>query len=91
MIISSTPRQAVTPSSCTIGMSISMITMKPSALVSSATVPGIARFRNAIFDACSALSPASTSCFQALVICTACETPIEKIRKGTRIDIGSIP
>ncbi|MNT68021.1 hypothetical protein D3C72_2062170 [compost metagenome] len=35
--------------------------------------------------------PASTSCFQALVICTAWDTPMEKIRNGTRIDIGSMP
>jgi hypothetical protein len=34
-------------------------------------------------------APASVSSFQELVICTACETAIEKIRKGTRIDIGS--
>ena len=39
-IISNTPMQAVMPSSCTIGISISMITAKPSALVSSATAPG---------------------------------------------------
>ena len=91
MIISSTPMQAVTPSSCTIGIAISMITMNPSALVTSATVPGMARLRNAVREASSDDSPASTCCFQALVICTACDTPIEKIRKGTRIDIGSMP
>ena len=36
-------------------------------------------------------APCSVSSFQALVICTACDTAIEKIRNGTRIDMGSRP
>ncbi|MPN29173.1 hypothetical protein SDC9_176624 [bioreactor metagenome] len=91
MIISSTPRQAVTPSSCTIGMSMSMITMKPRALVSSASVPGIASLRIEFSAASRGERPTRTSCFHAPVICTACETPMEKMRNGTRIDIGSMP
>ncbi|MNM84947.1 hypothetical protein D3C81_970520 [compost metagenome] len=91
MIISITPMHAVTPSSCTIGMSISMITAKPRAFISNANDPGMKILQNAECAACWALAPATTSCFQALVICTACDTPIEKIRNGTRIDIGSIP
>ncbi|MNE23958.1 hypothetical protein D3C80_1172310 [compost metagenome] len=91
MIISITPIQAVTPSSCTIGMSISMITPKPKAFISNAREPGMKILQKARCAACSESLPASTSCFQALVICTACETPMEKIRNGTRIDIGSIP
>ncbi|MNN78336.1 hypothetical protein D3C81_1948850 [compost metagenome] len=91
MIISITPMQAVTPSSCTIGMSISMITPKPKAFISNAREPGMKILQKARRAACSESSPASTSCFQALVICTACETPMEKIRNGTSIDIGSIP
>ncbi|MNY30634.1 hypothetical protein D3C86_1647480 [compost metagenome] len=47
--------------------------------------------QKAAWAACSELAPASTSCFQALVICTAWDTPMEKIRNGTRIDIGSMP
>ncbi|MNT74251.1 hypothetical protein D3C72_2130580 [compost metagenome] len=90
-IISSTPRQAVMPSSRTISISMRMMTMKPSALVSSATVPGMNSLRKAAPALSRASSPCTTSCFQALVICTACETPIEKIRNGTRIDIGSMP
>ena len=90
-IISSTPVQAVMPSSRTIGMSISMITAKPSALVSSATAPGTNSVQNAVRAAATASAPATTSRRQALVICTACETPIENTRNGTRIDIGSMP
>jgi hypothetical protein len=79
------------PSSCTIGIEMSMITPKPSASVSSATVPGMNRFSNEARAAALESLPASTSCRQTLVICTACETPMAKIRKGTRIDIGSMP
>ena len=91
MIISRTPMQAVTPSSCTMGMSISMITANPSAFISSARAPGMKILLNAAWAATTDESPASTSCFQALVICTAWDTPMEKIRNGTRIDIGSMP
>ena len=72
-------------------MSISMITRKPRALASRAMVPGMASLRKAPSAASSAVWPSSTSCFQALVICTAWETPIEKIRKGTSTDMGSMP
>src|SRR3546814_5314948 len=41
-------------------------------------------------DVCSS-DLRTTSARQALVICTAWLTPIEKIRNGTRIDIGSMP
>ncbi|MNF52347.1 hypothetical protein D3C84_336910 [compost metagenome] len=47
--------------------------------------------QNAECAASLELLPANTSCFQALVICTAWDTPMEKIRNGTRIDIGSMP
>ena len=67
------------------------MTMKPSALASSAIAPGMNSFSNECSDAVMPLAPCSVSSFQALVICTACETAIEKIRKGTRIDIGSSP
>ncbi|MND96562.1 hypothetical protein D3C80_888590 [compost metagenome] len=91
MIISITPMHAVTPSSCTIGMSISMITAKPKAFISSANEPGMKILQKAECAACAAVAPASTSCLQALVICTACDTPMEKIRNGTSTDIGSMP
>jgi len=91
MIISITPMQAVTPNSCTMGISISMITPKPRAFISSASAPGIKILLNAALAALTESLPASTSCFQALVICTAWDTPMEKIRNGTSIDIGSIP
>ncbi|MNP33916.1 hypothetical protein D3C76_1271800 [compost metagenome] len=81
----------MTPSSWTMGMSISMITMKPKALANNATVPGTASLRMAPSAAARASAPASTSCFHALVICTAWETPMEKIMKGTSTDIGSMP
>ncbi len=65
--------------------------MKPSALASRAIAPGMNSLRK---DLCAAVRPSAppiTSSCQALVICTAWLTPIEKIRKGTRIDIGSMP
>ena len=68
-----------------------MMTAKPSALVSSATAPGMNNAVKASRAAATASAPRSTACFHALVICTACETPIEKMRKGTRMDIGSMP
>ena len=73
------------------GISISMITPKPRAFISSARAPGMNILLKAALAALTESLPASTSCFQALVICTAWDTPIEKIRNGTRIDIGSIP
>ncbi len=73
------------------GMSISMITANPRAFISKASEPGMKILQNADCAACRALAPATTSCFQALVICTAWDTPMEKIRNGTRIDIGSMP
>ena len=79
------------PSSRTMSIRIRMITMKPSALVSSATVPGTNSLRNASRAASTDDAPRTSTCFHALVICTACDTPIEKIRNGTRIDIGSMP
>ncbi|MNO81220.1 hypothetical protein D3C76_724530 [compost metagenome] len=90
-IISITPMQAVTPSSCTMGMSISMITAKPRAFISSARAPGMKILQKAERAAVTESLPSSTSCFQALVICTAWDTPMEKIRNGTRIDMGSMP
>ncbi|MCY1179033.1 hypothetical protein D9M73_194110 [compost metagenome] len=68
-----------------------MITAKPRAFISSASEPGMKILQNAERAACTESLPASTSCFQALVICTAWDTPMEKIRNGTRIDIGSMP
>ncbi|MNW04286.1 hypothetical protein D3C71_2003530 [compost metagenome] len=47
--------------------------------------------QNAEPAATRAVAPASTSCLQALLICTAWDTPMEKIRNGTSTDIGSIP
>src|SRR3989344_3790529 len=91
MIISITPMQAVTPSSWTMGISIIMITANPRAFISKAREPGMKILQNARRAASLELLPASTSCFQALVICTAWDTPMEKIRNGTRIDIGSMP
>ncbi len=91
MIISNTPRQAVMPSSRTMGISICMMTMNPRALVTNATVPGMNSLRMAACEASIEVAPLSISSFQALVICTACDTPMEKIRKGTSIEIGSIP
>ncbi|MNF53423.1 hypothetical protein D3C85_745820 [compost metagenome] len=70
-IISITPMQAVTPSSWTIGMSINMITAKPRAFISNAREPGMKMLQKAARAACTESLPASTSCFQALVICTA--------------------
>ena len=90
-IISKPPIQAEIPSSRTIGISISMITPKPSALVTSASAPGMKILQQATLAASLGSRPLNSSCFQALLICTACDTPIEKIRNGTRIDIGSIP
>lgn len=68
--------------------SISMMTMKPSAFISKASVPGMARRRNASSAAWMAVLPVRISYFQALVICTACRGLVEKIKKGTRMDAG---
>ena len=65
--------------------------MKPSAFASSAIAPGMKSFWNECVDAVTPSAPCSVSSFHAFVICTACETAIEKIRNGTRIDIGSSP
>ena len=91
MIITVTPIVAVYASSRTISISTKPMTMKPSALASSAIAPGMKSFWNECVDAVMPSAPCSVSSFQALVICTACETAIEKIRNGTRIDIGSRP
>ena len=72
-------------------MSTNAITMKPNALASSAVAPGMNSFSNECVEAVTPSAPCSVSSFQAFVICTACETAIEKIRNGTRIDIGSSP
>ena len=73
------------------GISISMITANPKAFINKAKEPGMNILQNAERAASLAEWPASTSCFQALVICTAWDTPMEKIKNGTRIDIGSMP
>ncbi len=91
MIITVTPMVAVKASSRTISMSTNAITMKPKALASSAVAPGMNRFWNDRVEAVTPSAPWSVSSFHALVICTAWDTAIEKIRNGTRIDIGSRP
>ncbi len=90
-IIQATPSDAVTPSSRTMSMGISMITAKPSTLVRSAKVPGMKSRANARLAAVRLSAPAIASRSQVFTICTACETPIEKMRKGTRIESGSMP
>ena len=91
MIITVTPIVAVKASSRTISISMNAITMKPSAFASSAIAPGMNSFWNECVEAVTPSAPCSVSSFHAFVICTACDTAIEKIRNGTRIDIGSRP
>ncbi len=91
MIITVTPMVAVKASSRTISISTNAMTMKPSAFASSAIAPGMNSFWNECVEAVMPSTPCSISSFQAFVICTACDTAIEKIRNGTRIDIGSRP
>ncbi|MCY1399383.1 hypothetical protein D9M71_144360 [compost metagenome] len=91
MIITETPRVAVIANSRTISMSTRAITTKPRALASSATAPGMNSFWKQLREAVTPSAPARVSSFQALVICTAWDTPMEKIRNGTRIDMGSRP
>ena len=79
------------PSSRTMSIGISIITANPSTLVTSASVPGIKIVAKECLAAVRLSAPLMTSCSHDLVICTACETPIENIRNGTRIDKGSIP
>ncbi|MNE63344.1 hypothetical protein D3C80_1586890 [compost metagenome] len=88
-IIRLTPRVAVIASSRTISICTKAITRKPSALASSAMAPGMNSFWKQLREAVTLSWPRRVSSFQALVICTAWETPMEKIRKGTRIDMGS--
>ena len=68
-----------------------VITAKPSTLVSSASVPGMNRRAKERLAAVRLSVPETTSRSHVLVICTACETPIEKMRKGTRMESGSMP
>ena len=70
---------------------MNMMTRKPRALVRSARAPGTRSFANAFLAASGADAPPMTSSRQVLVICTACEQPIEKMRNGTRIERGSMP
>ncbi len=90
-IIHATPREAVMPSSLTMSMGMSMITAKPSTFVSSANVPGMKSRANARLAAVRLSTPATTSRSHVFDICTACDTPMEKMRKGTRIESGSMP
>ncbi len=90
-IMTVTPIVAVNASSRTISMSTTAITMKPSALASKAVAPGMNSRMKQLRDAVTPSAPCKVSSFQALVIWTACETPIEKIRNGTRMDNGSRP
>ncbi len=71
---------AMMPSSRTISMSTTMMTRKPMALVSRASVPGTNRATKASRAACSGDAPARTARAQALVICTAWLTPMVKMR-----------
>ena len=91
MIITVTPIVAVKASSRTISISTNAITMKPSAFASSAIAPGMNSFWNECVEAVMPSAPCSVSSRHAFVICTACDTAMEKIRNGTRIDIGSSP
>ncbi len=91
MIITVTPIVAVNASSRTISISTNAMTMNPSAFASSAMAPGMNSFWNECVEAVMPSAPCSVSSLQAFVICTACDTAMEKIRNGTRIDIGSRP
>ena len=62
---------AMMPSSRTMSMSTSMITRKPIALVSSASVPGTNKAVNAARAASRGSAPARTARLHTLVICTA--------------------
>ena len=91
MIVSSSPRVAVMPSSRTMSIFICRITRKPSASVARAMMPGVSRFWRAVPEALVPSAPLRVSIFHALVICTAWLTAMEKRRKGTRMDMGSMP
>ena len=91
-IITASPRLAVMPSSRTMAILMCRITRKPSTSVTSATDPGTSSRASAVRAAGSGAAPrTATSWRQALPICTAWLTPMEKIRNGTRMDMGSMP
>ena len=89
-IISVTPSVAVIASSRTISISTNAITMKPSALASSAIAPGMKSFWNEMRDARDAVARrAASRASRRWSSAPRATPPIEKIRNGTRIDMGS--
>ncbi len=90
-MMTATPRLAVIAISWIIRILISMMVMKPMVSDSSAIPPGISSRRKVERAASRLLGLSKTSARNALTICTPWLTPIANIRKGTRIDIGSMP
>ena len=58
--------------------------MKPTRSASSAMMAGISSCRNVCRAASMLPRPATAASFTALIFCTPCDTPMAKIRKGTR-------
>ncbi len=90
-MITSTPRLAVRASSWIIRISMSRIVRNPIVSVIRATPPGTTRRRKAARAASGASAPRWISEDTPLTIWTPCDTPMAKTRKGTRMDMGSIP
>ena len=90
-MIAATPMLAVSAISWMTRTSISEMVMKPTESETSATEPGSSRRRKLARAASGALAPPITSARTALTICTPWLTPIANTRKGTRMDIGSMP
>ena len=91
-MITQTPRLAEIASSRMVWILISRIVRKPNVSAIRATPPGTSSCRKALLAASRLLSqPENTAERKARIICTPWLTPMAKMRKGTRIDNGSIP
>ena len=65
--------------------------MKPTESEARATAPGSSRRRKLALAASRPAAPATTSARTELTICTPWLTPTANTRKGTRMDMGSMP
>ena len=105
-MVSATPMVAVTASSRTMRMSISMMVAKPMQPATRATAPGISSSRNerradssgslpwrvrSSATVPSSMPPKKSSPRKRLIICSPWLTAIAKIRNGVSMFIGSMP
>ena len=90
-MMTATPRLAVIAISWMTRILMRRIVRKPMVSEASAMKPGTRSRRKLFRAAVTESAPSKISAPLALIICTAWLTPMAKMRKGTRIDIGSMP